>query len=81
MNTITIPKKLIKNDDLVVIPRKEYEKFLYIFKILPKSQWWFWSKEWQNKEKEADKDIFQKKISGPYKTERGLKATLNRLKK
>lgn len=28
MITITIPKKLIKNDDLVVIPRREYEDFL-----------------------------------------------------
>lgn len=28
MNTITIPKNLIKNDDLVIIPRKEYEKLL-----------------------------------------------------
>lgn len=26
METVTIPKKLIKNDDLVVIPRREYEK-------------------------------------------------------
>lgn len=26
MNTITIPKNLIKNDDLVVLPRKEYEQ-------------------------------------------------------
>ena len=25
MNTITIPKSLIKNDDLVILPRKEYE--------------------------------------------------------
>ena len=25
MNTVTIPKNLIKNDDLVIIPRKEYE--------------------------------------------------------
>ena len=27
MAIITIPKKLIKDDDLVVIPRKEYEEF------------------------------------------------------
>lgn len=27
MNAITIPKNLIKNDDLVIIPRKEYEEF------------------------------------------------------
>jgi len=24
MNVITIPKKMAKNDDLVIIPRKEY---------------------------------------------------------
>ncbi|OIP74736.1 MAG: hypothetical protein AUK06_03060 [Parcubacteria group bacterium CG2_30_36_18] len=31
MNTITIPKKLAGKDDLVVIPRKEYEALL-VFK-------------------------------------------------
>lgn len=25
MNTITIPRNLVKNDDLIVLPRKEYE--------------------------------------------------------
>ncbi|MFZ2303536.1 MAG: hypothetical protein WAV98_01955 [Minisyncoccia bacterium] len=28
MNTITIPKNLAKNDDLVILPRKIYEKLL-----------------------------------------------------
>ncbi len=28
MSTITIPKQLTKNDDLVVMPRKEYEALL-----------------------------------------------------
>ena len=28
MTTITIPKNLIKNDNLVIIPRKKYEEFL-----------------------------------------------------
>lgn len=28
MNTITIPKKIASKDDLVVIPRKEYEALL-----------------------------------------------------
>lgn len=27
-NVITIPKKLAQKDDLVVLPRKEYERFL-----------------------------------------------------
>lgn len=26
METVTIPKKLVKKDDLVVVPRQEYEK-------------------------------------------------------
>lgn len=29
MATITIPKNLIKNDDLIVLPRKEYEKLIH----------------------------------------------------
>lgn len=33
MNTITIPKKLANRDDLVVIPRKEYEALLELKKI------------------------------------------------
>lgn len=28
MNTITIPKKMVARDDLVIIPRKEYEALL-----------------------------------------------------
>ncbi|MEK7069218.1 MAG: hypothetical protein AAB945_00285 [Patescibacteria group bacterium] len=32
MTTITIPKSFISNDDLVIIPRKQYEIFLDIGK-------------------------------------------------
>lgn len=28
MNTITIPKKLAQNDDLIVVPKKEYEALI-----------------------------------------------------
>ncbi|MGB2762729.1 MAG: hypothetical protein WBC21_04350 [Minisyncoccales bacterium] len=81
MTTITIPKRIIKDDDLVIIPRKEYQKFLYIFKIIPKNQWWFWTKEWQIKEREAENDIKLNNISGPYKTRKELKTALDKLKK
>ena len=30
MNMLTIPKNFILNDDLVIIPRKQYENFLDI---------------------------------------------------
>ncbi len=32
MATITIPKNFISNDDLVIIPRKQYESFLDVGK-------------------------------------------------
>ena len=32
MTTITIPKNLVKSDDLVIIPRKQYESFLDVCK-------------------------------------------------
>lgn len=37
MNTITIPRNLIKNDDLVIVPRKEYEKLLTA-RLIPEFQ-------------------------------------------
>ena len=37
MPTITIPKNLIKNDDLVILPRKEYERLL-IARLIPEFQ-------------------------------------------
>ena len=33
MQTITIPKQLLRRGDLVVIPRKEYEELLHARKI------------------------------------------------
>lgn len=36
MNTITIPKKLAEKDDLIIIPRKRYEEFLGLEKIVEK---------------------------------------------
>lgn len=35
MATITIPQKLIKNDDLIIIPRKEYEGLLHKQRVIP----------------------------------------------
>ena len=34
MTTITIPKNFISNDDLIIIPRKQYELFLNMGKQL-----------------------------------------------
>jgi len=34
MNTITIPKNLANKDDLVILPRKEYEALLKLVKFI-----------------------------------------------
>lgn len=36
MNTITIPEELTKEKELVLIPRRKYEEFLTLEKILGK---------------------------------------------
>jgi hypothetical protein len=36
MNAITITKKFIQNDDLVILPRKKYEEFIALEKYVAK---------------------------------------------
>jgi len=63
MPTITIPKKLIKNDDLVIIPRKEYEEY-YQWKEVAKLFKTFTPTTAQKRDfKKAREDYKQKKIS------------------
>lgn len=81
MATITIPKKLMKDADLVVIPRKEYEKYLFLSDAISKSQRWFWTKEWQEGEREADEAISSGHISKPYRTKVELKVALDAMKR
>ena len=35
MTTITLPKELTNKGELVIIPRKEYEEFLSLKKLIP----------------------------------------------
>jgi AbrB family looped-hinge helix DNA binding protein len=46
----------VKDNVIVLVPKK----------LVVKDQEWFWSKEWQEKEKEADEAIAKGDISGPF---------------
>ena len=37
-------------------------------KRIPRDQAWFWTKEWQQREREADEDIKQGRLSGPFES-------------
>ena len=86
MTTITIPEELIKEKELVLIPRRDYEQLLGLLKkrkinmipqkVISKNQEWFWTKEWQKKEKEADQELVRKK----YKEFKNVKDLLKDLR-
>lgn len=69
---ITIPKEIfdsmrlsvgdfmdtkIQGNVIVLVPKK----------LVPKDQEWFWTEEWQKKEKEADEAISKGAVAGPFK--------------
>jgi AbrB family looped-hinge helix DNA binding protein len=70
---ITIPKEVfsslnlevgdfldtrVQDNTIVLIPKK----------LVAKDQEWFWTREWQVREKEADEAIANGEIIGPFKT-------------
>jgi len=63
---VAIPKELSKNEDLIVMPRSDYEEFLQLKKIIPLVELTFSERK---AIKEAKKEIKQGKYS-----------TLNQLK-
>ena len=46
----------VKDNVIVLIPKK----------LVPKDQEWFWTKEWQEKEREADDAIKKGEVIGPF---------------
>jgi hypothetical protein len=66
-----LTKDITKGDELVVIPKKEYDRFLVAYEKF----------SWDEKERQADKDILKGRLSRGYKKKKDLKAALNRLKK
>jgi hypothetical protein len=79
MTNITIPGQI--SGELVAIPQKEYQLFSSFLEFIDIKQMFFWTKEWQAKEKEADRDIALQKISKTYDNAKDLKKALNLLKK
>lgn len=68
---VTIPKKIFEElnlevgDYLEVNTEKDHISMIPK-KLVPKDQAWFWTPEWQKKEREADEDIKAGRVSGPF---------------
>jgi len=70
MATITIPKNLIKNDDLIILPRKEYERLFLLAK-----------KRHTKLDRDLDKaieEVRQGKVIGPFNSIKSLRASLEK---
>jgi antitoxin MazE len=70
---ITIPKEVFSSLNLEVgdfLDTRVQDNAIVLIpkKLVPKDQEWFWSKEWQEREKEADEAIANGEITGPFET-------------
>ena len=68
---ITIPKEAFEKlhleiGDFLEVEAIEEGLLLIPKKLISKDQAWFWTKEWQAKEKEADEAIARGEISEPF---------------
>ena len=79
MTNITIPRQI--SGELVAVPKKEYQLFNSFLEFIDIKQIFFWTREWQLKERQADKDIALLKVSKAYNNAKDLKKALNLLKK
>jgi len=75
MATLTIPKKFAAKDDLVVLPRKEYESLVRtakanVAKAKPAKKLPAWLRA-------SLKDVEEGRVSGPFNTVEELMADLN----
>ena len=74
---VTIPKEAFEKlhlevGDFLEVDVTEEGLLLIPKKLISKDQVWFWTKEWQDKEKEADEAIAKGKVSRPFKSAKEL---------
>jgi AbrB family looped-hinge helix DNA binding protein len=68
---ITLPRNLrnmlkIEEGDYVEMIHHSGNIVIHPVKVIPSDQAYFYTKEWQEKEKQADKDISDGNIIGPF---------------
>ena len=70
-HTLTIPKSIrekldVKEGEYIEAEIKGHSLVLTPVKVIRKDQEYFWTREWQEGEREADEDIKAGRISGAY---------------
>ena len=83
---VTIPKEVFEGlglgtGDYLEVAMQERRILMTPQKLIPKDDAWFYTKEWQAKEREADEDIARGDVDGPFDSSKDLIAYLRKLKK
>jgi len=83
---ITIPSEVfrklqLREGDFLGASVKKSEIILKPKRLILRDQEWFWTKEWQKKEREADEDIKAGRLSGPFTNAKDLIVHLKGLKR
>ena len=70
---VSIPKEIrerlgIEEGDLIEMLEQDGRIVMVPKRLIDADQAWFWTKEWQEKEREADEDIRQGRVAGPFKS-------------
>lgn len=78
---VTIPQEVFENlhlevGDYLDVQATESAILMVPKKLIPKDQAWFYTEEWQEKEREADEAIRCGEVSGPFSTAEELIAHL-----
>lgn len=69
---VSIPKEIrerlgIEEGDLIELIEQDGRIVMVPKRLIDADQAWFWTKEWQEKERGADEDISAGRVSGPFK--------------
>ncbi len=78
---VSIPKEVrdrlhLEEGDFVEVEERDGEIVMVPKKLIDADQAWFWSREWQEGEREVDEDIRAGRVSGPFKNIDELKKRL-----
>ncbi|MEX0800142.1 MAG: AbrB/MazE/SpoVT family DNA-binding domain-containing protein [Dehalococcoidia bacterium] len=78
---VSIPKQIrdalrLQEGDLIDVEERDGEIVMTPKRLVDAGQAWFWTREWQRGEREADEDTKAGRLSGPFDTTDELKKHL-----
>jgi len=70
---VSIPKEIrerlrLEEGDLIEVQERDGEIVMVPKKLIDADQAWFWSREWQEAEREVDEDLREGRVLGPFRS-------------